>query len=86
MVTLMGFMAPSSLWHPALCAMAALSASPGSAIGAASLWDDDPIFGLRGNIVPSGSLFLRIMLRMGGANYFSRKCDSKIPKFPHTFF
>jgi hypothetical protein len=43
-------MAPSSLWHPAaLCAMAALSASPGSATGAASLWDDDPIFGLRGD-------------------------------------
>jgi hypothetical protein len=43
-------MAPSSLWHPAaLCAMAALSTSPGSATGAASLWDDDPIFGLRGD-------------------------------------
>ena len=43
---LMGSMAPSSLWLPALYAMAALADSPGSA-NAASV--RDPIFGLRGD-------------------------------------
>ena len=46
-------LAPSALCLPALCAMAALAASPGGSSATlndgSSLWDDDPIFGLRGD-------------------------------------